>query len=194
MDAGELSQDAGSPDRPARPFGNRRPAARGQLDHPRAHAGAQGDLAGQGSGRGGPRPVSLFRGGDAGRQPRRATGEAAQRQYEIFVDLQLSDPELGRHRRGGLVGRRRRDHESGAIAEDVLWPVQPGDGAHLQGREFSPAPGLRHHDEDVVRHEGAEGDGAGCVEPLLVSVADDVRPVGQGLRPLRAVDGLEDQD
>ena len=37
-------------------------------------------------------------------------------------------------------------------------------------------------------------DGAGCAEPLLVSVADDVRSVGQGFGPFSSVDGVENQD
>jgi hypothetical protein len=45
-----LSQDADPPDRPARPFRDRGAIAGGQLDHPCADVGAQGDLAGQGTG------------------------------------------------------------------------------------------------------------------------------------------------
>ena len=64
----------------------------------------------------------------------------------------------------------------------------------LQGGELPPAPGLRHHDEALRRHAGAEGDGAGRAEPLVVAVADDVRPAGRRLGPQRAVDAVEDQD
>ena len=106
------------------------------------------------------------------------------RQGQVLLDLQLPDAHLGRHRRDRLAGRRRGDHEPGAAAALLLRPLRPRHGPHLQGGELPPAPGLRDHDEDVRRHAGAEGDGAGCAEPLLVAVADDVRPVGQGLGPL----------
>ena len=55
LDAGGVSQDAGPADRAARAFRNRRHAARGQLDHARAVAQAQGRAARQGAGRGRPR-------------------------------------------------------------------------------------------------------------------------------------------
>ena len=47
--------------------------------------------------------------------------------------------------------------------------------------------------ELAPRHAGAEADGAGCAEPLVVAVADDVRPVRRRVGPQRAVDALEDQ-
>ena len=53
LDARALPQDAGAADQPACAFGDRRHAARRQLDHARAHAQAQGDPARQGAGRGG---------------------------------------------------------------------------------------------------------------------------------------------
>ncbi|KAF5291098.1 hypothetical protein FQR65_LT20494 [Abscondita terminalis] len=70
LDARQLPQDAAAPDQPARAQRDRRHAARGQLDQPRAHAQAQGHPAGQGAGRGRPRPVPLRGGRDAGQQPR----------------------------------------------------------------------------------------------------------------------------
>ncbi|PRD40057.1 UNVERIFIED_CONTAM: hypothetical protein NCL1_00498 [Trichonephila clavipes] len=194
MDAGRLSQDADPPDRPACAFRDRGPVAGGQLDHPRPHAGTQGDPAGQGAGRGRARALPLQRRRNAGRQPRRAVGRAACREDEIFVHLQLSDAELGRHRGGRLAGRWRGDHEPGAAATHLLRPLQPRDDPHLQGRKLPPAAGLRHHDEDGGGHPGTEGNGAGCAQPLLVSGADDVWPVRQGFGPFGAVDGMEDQD
>ena len=59
---------------------------------------------------------------------------------------------------------------------------------------FHQRQGLRHHDEDGEGHAGAKAHGAGCAEPVLVSVADDVRAVRCRQRAFRAVDGLEDQD
>ena len=54
-------------------------------------------------------------------------------------------------------------------------PYARAHGAHLQGREFSPAPGLRDHACAGQWQRRSESDGAGCAEPLLVAVADDVR-------------------
>ena len=56
-----LPQDADPPGRPARALRDHRHAARGQLDHPRAVAAAQGDPAGQGAGRGRPRACTSTR-------------------------------------------------------------------------------------------------------------------------------------
>ena len=56
-----------------------------------------------------------------------------------------------------------------------------------------PAAGLRHHDDAVPRHAGAEGDGAGRAQPLVVAVADDVRAAGCRERAQRAIGALEDQ-
>ena len=100
---------------------------------------------------------------------------AAGRQGEVFVDLQLSDAELGRHRRHRLAGRRRRDHEPDPALPLLLRAVCARHGPHLQGRELPPAPGLRDHDDAGARHARAEGDGAGRARPLVVAVADDVR-------------------
>ena len=43
------------------------------------------------------------------------------RQSQIFDHLQLSDADLGRHRRDRLAGRRRGDHEPGAAAAHVSY-------------------------------------------------------------------------
>ena len=102
----QISQHAHSRDR--------RHAARGQLDHARAHAQAQGDPAGQGAGRRRPRPVPVCRGRDAGHQPRPDGRCAAHRQGQVQLDLQLPHADLGRHRHHRLAGRRRGDHEPGA--------------------------------------------------------------------------------
>jgi ring-1,2-phenylacetyl-CoA epoxidase subunit PaaA len=64
----------------------------------------------------------------------------------------------------------------------------------MQRRVIPSAPRLRHHDEDGQWHARAKEDGARCSQPLLVSVADDVRPLGQGLGPFHAKHGVEDQD
>ena len=115
------------------------------------------------------------------------------RQGEVLEHLQLPDADLGRHRRDRLAGRRRGDHEPDPALPLFLRPVRARDGAHLQGRELSPAPGLRNHAAPVARHAGAEGDGAGRARSLVVAVAHDVRPVGQRIEAQRAVHALEDQ-
>ena len=72
--ARRLPQHADPPDRPARPLGDRRHAAGRGVDHPGSVAAPQGDPPRQGPGRGRPRAVPLFGGGDArgrtGRPPR----------------------------------------------------------------------------------------------------------------------------
>ena len=129
-----------------------------------------------------PRPLPLLRRRDARR--RRATSWSSDLhtgKVEVLVDLQLPDADLGRHRRDRLAGRRRGDHEPGAAVPLLVRSVRARDGAHLQGGELPPAAGLRHHDDAGARHAGAEGDGAGCAEPLVVAVADDVRAAGRRL-------------
>ena len=83
-------------------------------------------------------------------------GGAALRQGQVLHHLQLSDPDLGRHRRHRLAGRWGGDHEPGAAAADVVWPLRTRHGAHLQGREFPPAPRLRNHDASRCRHAASK--------------------------------------
>ena len=150
-----LSQDPDPPDRPARAFRNRRPTARGQLDHPRADAGAQGDPAGQGAGRGRAWPVPLLRRRNAGRHPRRADRDAAVGQDEVFSSIfnypTLTWADIGAV--GWLV-------DGAAIMNQVpLQRTSYGPYARAMIRickeeMLPPAPGLRHHDEDGERHRG----------------------------------------
>ena len=65
LDARGLPADADPADLAARAFGDRRHAARGQLDHARADAAAQGDPDRQGAGRGRPRRLPVQRRRDA---------------------------------------------------------------------------------------------------------------------------------
>ena len=193
LDARRLPQDADPADRPARALRDHRHAAGGQLDPPRAVPAPQGDPAGQGAGRGRARPVPLRRGRDPRRRPRGAHREADRRPAEVLVDLQLPDADLRRRRRDRLAGRRRGDLQPGAAVPLLLRAVRAGDDPDLQGGVVPPAAGLRAAAGDGARHRRAAGDGAGGDEPLVVAVADDVRPAGRRLAEHAAVDGLGDQ-
>ena len=59
--------------------------------------------------------------------------------------------------------------------------LRPGDGPGLQGGVVPPAAGLRDPAHALARQPRAEGDGAGRGRPLLVAVADDVRPARRRL-------------
>jgi len=76
----------------------------------------------------------------------------------------------------------------------LTWADMGAVGWLVDGAAIMNQPGLRHHDEDVQRHVGAKENGARCTQPLLVSLVDDVWPLGQGQRSFLAIDGLEDQD
>ena len=128
-----------------------------------------------------------------GHLARGAGGPAARRQGQVFLDLQLSHALLGRHRRHRLAGRRRGDHEPDPALPLQLRPLCAGDDPHLQGGELPPAPGLRDHADALPRQRRAEGDGAGCAEPLVVAVADDVRALRQGEPALGRHHEMEDQ-
>ena len=61
---------------------------------------------------------------------------------KIFLDLQLSDPDLGRHRRDRLAGRWRGHHEPDSAVPLFLRSLCARDDPGLQGGILSPAPGL----------------------------------------------------
>jgi ring-1,2-phenylacetyl-CoA epoxidase subunit PaaA len=75
------------------------------------------------------------------------TEELALGQGQVFLDLQLPDADLGRHRRHRLAGRWRGDHEPDPALPLLLRPLCPRHDPRLQGRELPPAPGLRDHDD-----------------------------------------------
>ena len=152
LDARGLPQDADAADFPARAFRNRRHAAGRQLDHPRAVAAPQGRAARQGAGRMRPRALSLCRRRDA-RHLARGTGRSdAGRKGQVFLDLQLSDADLGGYRRDRLAGRWRRDHEPDSAVPLFLRSLCARDDPRLQGGILSPAPGFRDHADAVARH------------------------------------------
>ena len=116
-----------------------------------------------------------------------------ERQGQIFEHLQLPDADLGRRRRDRVARRRRRDHQSGATHALLVRTVRACDGAHLQGRELPPAPGLRRDVEARARNAGAKSDGAGRADRWWWPAVDDVRAAGFRLAAQRAIDALEDQ-
>ena len=91
-------------------------------------------------------------------------------QGQVFLDLQLSDAVLGRHRRHRLAGRRRGDHEPDPALPLQLRPLRAGHDPHLQGGELPPAPGLRDHADAVPRRHAAQKAMAqDALEPLVVA-------------------------
>ena len=64
------------------------------------------------------------------------------------------------------------------LQRSFLRTLCAGHGAHLQGGELPPAPGLRDHDGPGGRHGRPEAHGPGRAGPLVVAVADDVRAAG----------------
>ena len=151
LDARGLSQDADPADLAARAFRNRRHAAGRQLDHPRAVAAPQGGAAGQGAGRMRPRALSLRRGRNARRLARGTGRPDAGRQGQIFLDLQLSDADLGGYRRDRLAGRWRGDHEPDSAVPLLLRSLCARDDPRLQGGILPSAAGLRDHADAGAR-------------------------------------------
>ena len=121
------------------------------------------------------------------------TDKLIERQAEVQLDLQLPDAHLRRRRRHRLARRRRGDLQPGAAVPQLLRAVRAGDDPRLQGGVLPPAAGLRAAHDDDERHPGAAGDGAGRRRPVVVAVADDVRPAGRRQPQQRAVDGVGHQ-
>ena len=117
--------------------------AGGQLDRAGAIAQAQGGAAGQGAGRGGPRPLSLCGRRDARHLARGDGRPAARGQSQVFLDLQLSDAVVGRHQRHRLAGRRRRHHEPDPALPLQLRPLRARHDPHLQGGSSTSAKASR---------------------------------------------------
>ncbi len=111
-----------------------------------------------------------------------------QRPREIRLYLQLPDADLGGRRRDRLVGRWRGDRQSDFVAANLVRPLCARDGAHLQGREFPHASGLRHHAGAVSWQRRAKSHGAGRARSLVVADVDDVRATRRGVCEFRAVD------
>ena len=112
------------------------------------------------------------------------TDKLIERPPEVLLDLQLPDADLRRRRRHRLAGRRRRDLQPGAAVPLLLRPLRAGDDPDLQGGVVPPAAGLRAAADDDARHRRRSGTMVqDADQPLLVAVADDVRPAGRATRP-----------
>ena len=130
---------------PARPFRDRRPVARRQLDHPRADAEAQGDPAGQGPGRGRP-GLYLYSAAETLGVSRDELIGACIRARPSIQHLQLPDADVGRYGRDRLAGRWLRDHQPDPAVPLLLRPVARA-MIRVCKEELPRAPGLRHHDD-----------------------------------------------
>ena len=148
---------------------------------------AQVDPAGQDPGRSRPRPVPLQRRGNTGRVARRIARRAAQRQGQVLEHLQLPDltwADMGAI--GWLV-------DGSAIINQIpLCRCSYGPYARAMVRVCKEESFHARQGYDIMmalcqRHGRAEGDGAGCAEPLVVAGADDVRPVRRRIGQQRAV-------
>ena len=188
LDARRVPQDAGPPDLAARAFRDRRHAARRQLDHPRAVAQAQGDPDGQGAGRGRPRPLPLFA------PPRRSACRAtswsttctpARAKYSsIFNYPTLTWADIGAI--GWLV-------DGAAIMNQIpLCRCSYGPYARAMVRICKEESFHQRQGYDIMMTlcRGTPEQKAmaqDALEPLVVAVADDVRPARCRERAQRAV-------
>ena len=195
LDARALPQDAGAADQPARAFRDRRHAARGQLDHAaRRRSSARRSCwprcrtkAGHG--------LYLYSAAETLGTSRDQmidalhTGKA--KYSSIFNYPTLTWADMGAI--GWLV-------DGAAIMNQVpLCRCSYGPYARAMVRICKEESFHQRQGYDIMltmmtqRHRRAEGDGAGRGEPLVVAVADDVRPAGRRVAQQRAVDALGDQ-
>ena len=176
----------------ARAFRSDRHAAGGQLDQPRADAEAQGDPAREGAGRGRARALPVQRDGNARRHARIAGRRTARRPREIrdrSSTIRRSPGPTSARSAGSSTAPRSsiRSRCSGCsygpYARAMVRICKEESFHQRQGYEIMLA---------LCRgSDGAEGDGAGRAEPLVVAVADDVRAARRASRALRAVDAVE---
>ncbi len=194
LDAGRLPQDADPPDPAARAFGDRRHAAGRQLDHARADAQAQGDPDGQGAGRG---------------AATASTCTAAAETLGVSRDQLIDDLHAGKVKYSSIFNYPTLTWaDIGAIG----WLV---DGAAIMNQiplcRCSYGPYARAmvricKEESFHQRQGFDIMMTLCrgtpeqkamaqdaLEPLVVAVADDVRPAGRRERAQRAVGAVEDQ-
>ena len=186
LDAGGLSPHPGPPDLAARPFRDRRHAARGQLDHPGAdRCAARRRCSPRSRTRAATASISMP-------PPRRWASRArswssscspAQAKYSsIFNYPTLTWADIGAI--GWLV-------DGAAIMNQIpLCRCSYGPYARAMIRickeeSFHQRQGYEIMLTLAARHGRAEGDGAGCARPLVVAVADDVRPARRASPALR---------
>ena len=167
--------------------------ARGQLDHPGAVAAPQGDPAGQGSGRGRARSLPLLRRRDARHEPR-GDGRGAtfgQGQVQtIFNYPTLTWADIGAI--GWLVDGAAIMNQVplqrtsyGPYARAMVRVCKEESFHQRQGYEIMIALANGTADQKRMAQD--------ALEPLVVAVADDVRPARREAPQHRAVDALADQ-
>ena len=194
-DAGGLPQDADPPDLAARALRDRRHAARGQLDHARADAQAQGDPDGQGAGRGAATASTSIR--RRRRSACRATGWSTTCTRAAPSTRPSSTIRRSPGRTSATIGWLV---DGAAIMNQIpLCRCSYGPYARAMVRICKEESFHQRQGYDIVMSlaqgtSGAEGDGAGFAQPLVVAVADDVRPARRRERAQRAIVGVEDQD
>src|SRR5690606_41296804 len=88
---------------------------------------------------------------------------------------------------------RRANYTPVTTPPQLIRAVRARGGANMQRGELPPAPGLRNHAAALARNIRAEAHGAGGARPLVVAVADDVRPTGCGIEAHCAIHAMEDQ-
>ena len=188
-----LPQDADPPDLAARALRDHRDAAGGQLDHPGAEPQAQGDPDGQGAGRGRPRALPLLRRPDPRHHPRRDDQQLIDGKAKYSSIFNYPTPtwaDMGAI--GWLV-------DGAAICNQVpLCRASYGPYGRAMVRickeeSFHQRQGFEILLALMQGTAGAARDGAGCRQPLVLAVADDVRPARRRVAELGAVDGVEDQ-
>ena len=181
LDAGGLPAHPDPANFAARAFRDRRHAARRQLDHPGAVAEAQGRAARQGAGRGGPRALPLRAAETLGMSREELVEQllSGKAKYSsIFNYPTLTWADIGAI--GWLV-------DGAAIMNQIpLCRCSYGPYARAMIRickeeSFHQRQGYEIMLTLAARHAGAEGDGAGGAEPLVVALPDDVWTAGRGI-------------
>jgi len=167
------------PDRPARPLGDHRHAARGQLDQPGGPPlRRKAILMAKVSGRGRTRGLPLFCGGGRSEvRSRRAVRAVAFRASEVLLDLQLPDPDLG-PTWGAIGWLRRMAPRSSTRCRSPVAPTVPYARAMVRiCQKRSPSTSARGLSEilNTLSH-GDRRAGAGEM------AQDAIRPLGGGLR------------
>jgi hypothetical protein len=98
---------------------------------------------------------------------------------------------VGRHRRHRLVRRRRGDRQQTILAKASYGPYARAMIRICKEENFHKRQGYEIVATLANGTPGAEGDGAGRREPMVVANADDVRPERRQLAEHGRADSLE---